>query len=313
MTNKRLPMLLAIAALCLPSLATAATIDYIQLFTDNRAGSGFTLNAGAGLSGDPEQNASMTLEHLGEIRSIPVQTYFFDESTFLFRPTDDPPTGFGGTPGDFEGNLLTFTITDPEATPNTISVLLTPTGLMPLQMMATFTVQQIGLNPTITWSDPGGGTIDNYRIRVFDSLGDRVFDSTDLPYAAVGGADASFTFTQQPRTIGGRTVPGFIFVPGMPYTLRIESRQWLDMDDYGPGGDFIPSPAQSFYLNRSVTELDYLATPAADVDTDFEVDGLDLQSFVIAYASLDPAADLNGDGLVNGDDLAIVAGEFGRQ
>jgi hypothetical protein len=142
MTKRTFPILVTIAALSLPSLAAAVTISYIQLFTDNRAGSGYTLNAGAGLSGDPEQNATMTLERLGEIRQIPVQTYFFDESSFLFRPTDAPPTGFGGTPDDFEGDLLTFTITDPDTAPAGITVQLTPSGLMPLQMMTAFTVQQ---------------------------------------------------------------------------------------------------------------------------------------------------------------------------
>ena len=49
-----------------------------------------------------------------------------------------------------------------------------------------------------------------------------------------------------------------------------------------------------------------------DFDFDGDVDGLDLAVFTAYYASGDLLADLNNDDLVNTDDLAIFAADFGR-
>ena len=295
------------------TMASAVTIELIQLFSDNRAGAGYTLWAGADLSGDYESNASVKLEKGGDIRQIPVISYFFDESSYLFRATDPAPTGFGGVPGDFEGELLTFTITDPDTAPGGIKVYLTPHGLQEIQMMSDFVVERIGLNPTIAWMDPGSAIIHHYRIRVLSDIGDRVYDSGNIYYAAAGGENGTFWFAPGSQNIGGTTIPGFTFQPGKYYTLRIEARQWLDISDFGTGGDFVPAQNQAYYLNRSVSQIYYIAEAAADIDNDDEVDGLDLQSFILAYAAgTVQVADLNGDGIVDGDDVAVLSWEFGR-
>ena len=49
-----------------------------------------------------------------------------------------------------------------------------------------------------------------------------------------------------------------------------------------------------------------------DFDGDKDVDGLDLAVFVDAYAVDDSQADLNGDGFVDSEDIALFAANFGR-
>jgi hypothetical protein len=307
-----------VLSLCLTAHTTmAVTIDYVLLFSS----SGFDdinqvqshqLWAGIELSGDPEQNALVKITKGTEERQLQLTNFFFDESNFQIEATAPPPEGFGGTPADFNGALLRFTITDPDTAPVGIVIEVTPSGFEPIQMMDNLSDIDGGLHPTVTWADPGPKTVHCYRIRVFDVKKNKVFDSPNFYYDAVGGVDGSFTFTLQDAVIGGRTVSGFTFKPGESYTIRIEARYWLDIADFGPGGDFIPTQSQAFYLNRSVTEFDYLSIPVADLDLDLDIDAVDLKGFSVAYASGSPAADLDGNGIVDGDDMSRFAAEFGR-
>ena len=49
-----------------------------------------------------------------------------------------------------------------------------------------------------------------------------------------------------------------------------------------------------------------------DFEPDGDVDGLDLDIFKAAYAINDLTADLNNSGIVDTNDLAIFAAEFGK-
>ena len=49
-----------------------------------------------------------------------------------------------------------------------------------------------------------------------------------------------------------------------------------------------------------------------DFDGDRDVDGLDLATFADAYATGADLADLNNNGSVDAEDLAIFAANFGR-
>jgi hypothetical protein len=51
--------------------------------------------------------------------------------------------------------------------------------------------------------------------------------------------------------------------------------------------------------------------PCGDYDNDFDEDGKDLSYFIVAYETTHLDADINGDGVINSDDVAMFAQEFG--
>lgn len=92
------------------------------------------------------------------------------------------------------------------------------------------------------------------------------------------------------------------------------------VDAADPGLDFSLEPMPNGgRANMGHTGGTTLATPGlADPSGDASVDGVDILKLSVAFGTstgaprYDPAADLNEDGVVDGADLALVAGDFGR-
>jgi len=57
---------------------------------------------------------------------------------------------------------------------------------------------------------------------------------------------------------------------------------------------------------------EFRPAPAGDLDSDNDVDGLDLYYFAVVYSNHTyPEADMNDDGLINADDVEQFAQNFG--
>lgn len=246
------------------TLLSAATVEFVGVYTDNRASWGYIARATLGISGDVEQDATLTLtkDPLGspDTINIPVETYFFDQTSFEHDILSTPPDGFGGTPENLNGELLRFTLTDPLPASSgggtdIKDIDVTVSGFTKIEMMDNFQVTSGGLNPTIGWDNPIGNSFHTYRIRVLDSLNDLVFDSPNLGYSALGGADGSFWFDPNERDLGGgKIIDGFTFTAGEDYTLRVEAREWLNNNDWEES-----YRDDTFYVNRSVTQTGFTA------------------------------------------------------
>lgn len=91
---------------------------------------------------------------------------------------------------------------------------------------------------------------------------------------------------------------------------------FVDLDDFAiPAGSSIGR----FFIGGldTLTTLSVAgalnSTPLGDLDLDDDIDGKDLQTFIIAYSNNTlPDADINGDGLINSDDVDKFAQGFGR-
>jgi hypothetical protein len=90
---------------------------------------------------------------------------------------------------------------------------------------------------------------------------------------------------------------------------------FVDLDDFGIPAGFV---IDHFYIGGldTLTTLSVAgainSTSIGDGDLDLDIDGQDLHAFVIAYSNtVYPTADLNGDGIVDSDDVAYFARVFG--
>lgn len=148
------------------------------------------------------------------------------------------------------------------------------------------------LNPTITWDpvlydhDFDENTekveVDNYRIRLVRMI--------------EGQSDSYFRSSALYGNI--YTVPSDLILPGETVYIRLEARQ-RDFDE-------------NVMENRSDTFITYTAPLIVDFDNDDDVDSLDLFNFIGAFQSLSSVADINEDGSVDNDDVAIFAKVFGK-
>lgn len=71
-----------------------------------------------------------------------------------------------------------------------------------------------------------------------------------------------------------------------------------------------PSDGES--VEVVIKKFEFIPWCEGDMDGDGDVDGSDLATFADAYAKEDLKADLNKDGEVNMDDLAVFSADFGR-
>lgn len=249
---------IAVFFLILAGQAGAVVITGADFITTNESGY-YGLSAGFDMSDYVYGDTTFKLNVNGTEKTF--DPYYVSGSTaFYWIDITDPIWGWGGVPGDYEGASVLYTVSD--STPETVMIGLAPNGLQMIQEMENLFVSSGGLNPTISWVDPGGAAFNAYKIRVYDSNG-HVYSTTNLEYADLGGANGSFYFDPADRMIGPDFVEGFTFTPGVEYEIRVEAREFLDLADFTSGVGYYTLPDDPnwwAYGNRSRVRINFTAS-----------------------------------------------------
>ena len=113
--------------------------------------------------------------------------------------------------------------------------------------------------------------------------------------------------TYQLTLLAGKTMDTILQAPDVDGNLPLFDRRLFLTND----GSSLPG-GMTGYLNICVYDPTGTLNNLADFDKDGDVDGEDLEAFLIAYNAALPRADLNGDTFVDSMDITVFSNNFGK-
>ena len=263
-TLKKFRWLIALLVLFVSWECFAVSFYYIEVQSDNRV-EGWKMSTSVILN-DP---TSPTVSYSVDGGSSNPMSLFTEWGTYYQNIyTGNVTDQLGGTPTDYEGSEFTWSVDDM----NNLSATGTIQGVRQVSLSTGFSVSGDPYHPTLSWTNTDT-SLDAYRVRILNSSGQLVWQSTD------------FAYTPNPTFTIPNDSSGFTFQIGVEYVFRIEAREFL----YFPflGGSDVPTLDPYLRLmNRSAI---------------FEPYTIDAPLSIIESIT---AGDLNNDG---SDDLAGVS------